>query len=122
MFRVILVTGFFKNDPQKEPLLEPLLRKMRVARIMPVLRAYPNCRLLDVGCGFKAQFLWGVEQYIGSGVGIDFKAPELRTGKITTIRATLVDSLPFPDKSFDVVTMLAVLEHLENYTPILCEC
>ena len=45
-------------------------------------------------------------------VGVDFKVPIVATPKLTTVTATLTEELPFPDATFDVVTLLAVLEHL----------
>jgi 2-polyprenyl-3-methyl-5-hydroxy-6-metoxy-1,4-benzoquinol methylase len=105
----------------KEPILEPLLRKLRIKRILPVLKQFPECKLLDVGCGWEARLLKQVEPHVASGTGIDFKAPDIRTDKITTISATLNDSLPFLDNSFNVVTLMAVLEHLEKPDAILRE-
>ena len=107
--------------PMREEFLEPLLRHLRIRRIMPVLRNYPHCCLLDVGCGWQAGFLKAVAPYIDCGVGIDMKAPEISTDKITTRRVKLDDRLPFDDASFDVVTMLAVLEHVQAVDAIVHE-
>lgn len=106
----------------KEPILEPLLRKMRLNQVLPHLRKYPNCRLLDIGCGWGAKLLRAVEPYIASGIGVDFKAPTIKSEKIQTLSLTLQDKLPFEDASFDFITMLAVMEHLENDEAILKEC
>lgn len=105
----------------KEPLLEPLLRKMRISKILPVIRQFPQCKLLDVGCGYNAKLLKSVEPYITSGTGIDFKAPDLKTAKLKTISVTLDDKLPFENDSFHIVTLMAVLEHLEKPLDILRE-
>jgi ubiquinone/menaquinone biosynthesis C-methylase UbiE len=89
--------------------------------VLPYLRRFPRCRLLDVGCGWEARLLKSAEPYIDSGVGIDFKAPALESAKLRTISVTLDDKLPFDDDSFDVVTLMAVLEHLEKPLQILRE-
>jgi ubiquinone/menaquinone biosynthesis C-methylase UbiE len=77
--------------------------------------------LLDIGCGWKAELLRAAEPYIASGVGIDFKAPDLQDPKLQTISVTLDSTLPFDDDCFDVVTLMAVLEHLQNPDAILRE-
>ena len=105
----------------KEPILEPLLRTMRIARVLSRLQRYPACRLLDIGCGSEARLLRELEPHIAKGVGIDLKAPSLKTSKLKTISAPLDDRLPFENSSFDVVTMLAVLEHLNQPEAILQE-
>ena len=97
------------------------MRRMRISRIIPVLKRFESCDLLDVGCGWEARLLRDVESYIGTGVGIDFKAPEIKTGKISTFSQRIHDTLPFQDESFDVVTMLAVLEHLDEPMAVLGE-
>ena len=104
-----------------EPILEPVLRRMRMRRVLPYIREHQDCRLLDIGCGWEARFLKSVAPFIAEGVGIDSKAPLLTEGKIRTERLTLTDSLPYADASFDIVTMLAVLEHFDHPEQLLCE-
>ena len=98
----------------KEPFLEPVLRKFRIKKVIDEIIKVPECKLLDVGCGFNHKFLSTVEPYIAHGTGVDFKVPEKISPKIKTICVLLDETLPFANNSFDVVTMLAVLEHLDR--------
>lgn len=98
----------------KEQILEPVLRYLRKRRVLPVIKQFKNCTILDIGCGWEARLLKDIEPYISKGVGLDFKAPEINSDKIQTIKCTIHNKLPFEDNSFDVVTMLAVLEHLSE--------
>jgi SAM-dependent methyltransferase len=104
-----------------EELLEPLLRRARIAKALPVIRKYPHCRFLDVGCGWEARLLKDVEPYISRGVGVDRRAPAVESDKLMTVRVDLERTLPFESHTFDVVTMLAVLEHLGDPLRVLVE-
>jgi 2-polyprenyl-3-methyl-5-hydroxy-6-metoxy-1,4-benzoquinol methylase len=106
----------------KEPILEKILRRMRLNQVLPYLRLYPECELLDIGCGWDARLLKTVKPYIKQGKGIDFKAPLIHEDNIQTFSVKLDKELPFQDQSFDFITMLAVLEHIENDLDILKEC
>ena len=71
---------FFENlieENMKETFLDPLLRKMRINKVMPVIIKYKNCTLLDIGCGWEAMFLKEIEPFIAEGFEIDFKAPKI---------------------------------------------
>jgi len=105
----------------KETGFDIFLRKGRIKKVLPVIKKYPNSKLLDIGCGFNYKFLIEVESYISEGYGIDFKVPELENGKIKTKQMKIEKKLPFIDNMFDIVTMLAVLEHLENPFHIIKE-
>jgi 2-polyprenyl-3-methyl-5-hydroxy-6-metoxy-1,4-benzoquinol methylase len=63
-----------------------------------------------------------VEPYISYGIGLDYKAPDIKSDKLEFKSINLSDKLPFDDNSFDFITMLAVMEHLENDEAILAEC
>lgn len=98
----------------KEPVLEPLLRNMRMRKVLPYLKRYPDCVLLDIGCGWEAKLLRSAEPHIRKGIGVDFKAPSLKSNKLETFSLKLDKELPFADESFDIVTLMAVLEHLDQ--------
>lgn len=95
-------------------------RRTRMAnRLIPP--ASRNGRLLDIGCGTTPFFLMntefaervGIDKVVGSNghfdapPGIDLRSHDLGAS----------DRLPFDDDAFDIVTMLAVFEHIEP--PIL---
>jgi ubiquinone/menaquinone biosynthesis C-methylase UbiE len=108
-----------KNQRDKEPFLEPILRKFRIKR---VIKHIPQgCRLLDVGCGHSATFLRAISNHISEGVGVDFKVTTESVSNISTIQTHIENELPFADASFDVVTMLAVLEHIEDDVSVIAE-
>lgn len=108
-------------DAVDEPILEPFLRRLRLRKVLPTIALYPDCALLDIGCGWEFRLLKEVEPHIKSGVGIDFKVREAEAGKIKTHNFMLDSKLPFPDESFDVVSMVAVLEHLANPVQMIME-
>jgi 2-polyprenyl-3-methyl-5-hydroxy-6-metoxy-1,4-benzoquinol methylase len=98
----------------KEPILEPILRALRIGKVLPVIKQYSSCNLLDIGCGWDYRLLKTVRPFIKTGVGIDFKVEKYEDNKIRTIPMIMTDHLPFEAESFDIVTMLAVLEHLSD--------
>ena len=103
------------------PLLSPLLTRMRVRQVMPAIRGHPDARLLDIGCGYNAPLLRAVEPYVREAVGIDPSAPSIEGPRLRTVRATFESAMPFGAGSFDIVTMLAVLEHLSNPEQVISE-
>lgn len=105
----------------KEPFLEPVLRKLRIKKVLPVIQTYPGCRLLDIGCGWDYKLLKTVEPYIARGIGVDFKASQSTSQKVTILQTRFTTALPFENDSFDVITMLAVLEHLSHPIEIMKE-
>jgi ubiquinone/menaquinone biosynthesis C-methylase UbiE len=107
------------DNRNPEPLLEPLLRWLRLRRVIAEISE--SAIVLDVGCGRKAAFLRAIAPRIQQGYGVDFKVVEFQTHNLKAIQVHLGEELPFEDASFDVVTMLAVLEHIEHEQAILKE-
>lgn len=87
-------------------------RRRQAERLIPErLRAG---RILDIGCGSFPVFLLNTR--FAERYGLDRLAPpDAGVGGITLLQHDVADGsrLPFDDAFFDVVTMLAVFEHIE---------
>jgi len=70
-----------------------------------------NSDILDIG-GYDGSFLTHIRDKIKRGVCIDPLIEERKDDKIEFVRSRVADKFPFPDASFDVVTLIAVYEHL----------
>ena len=95
-------------------LLEDFLARQRYQKAHLLLRQLSKCQsVLDLGCGQYPVFLSQLQNPIR--VGID-RGPVLpNVPGIHLIRQDLNDdaTIHYPDLSFDAVTMLATLEHLD---------
>jgi len=103
----------------KEPFLEKILRYIRAKKVISCLSG--SKIICDIGCGFNAYFLRKVKNIIIKGYGIDKKLNIKETGNIIFKKTEFFNNLPFSNNYFDAVTMIAVLEHLNDCNSIIKE-
>ena len=75
--------------------------------------------LLDIGCGSPSDCMrdGSFLRFLGYGQGIDI---EQRNIEFPFKLGSILD-IPFPDKKFDVVTAVEVLEHIDDFNKALNE-
>jgi SAM-dependent methyltransferase len=100
-------------------LVENLIHALRYREVRPHLAPCEN--LLDLGCGAEYRFLRRFHGLARNSFGMDLEAPDSATGNLRLSRGDITRRLPFGDASMDVVTVLAVLEHLTDPTSVLRE-
>lgn len=78
-------------------------------------------RLLDLGC-FDRTLLERVGGRVTRAVGIDPLATPYSNGKVEIVKGMIPGSHPFAAGEFDSITMLAVLEHIQEKDALAGEC
>ena len=74
----------------------------------------PNPRILDVGCGTGGNLEMLEKFGAAEGVDVSDDALEFCKSKNLTVHKGLAEALPFENETFDVVTALDVVEHLDD--------
>ncbi len=99
--------------------IDRILQQWRATMARPFIPR--GARVLDIGC-HQGEFLQSLGCHIGPSVGID-PLVEPETGpNYRLVRALFREPAPFPNKSFDVVVMLATLEHIRDKDTLSREC
>lgn len=83
----------------------------------------PGAVILDIGCGDPPHFLLNIAGKIKGGIGVDKEISEQNlSSKIRIFNIDLDQGvLPLRNSSFDIVTAIAVIEHLEEPVAVLEE-
>ncbi len=77
---------------------------------------------LDIGCDLPPVLVNRVKDQMNSCTGIDVVAEPGTFGRVRIMREELIKKIPLPSRSVDLITMLAVLEHLPYPEAIIREC
>jgi ubiquinone/menaquinone biosynthesis C-methylase UbiE len=94
------------------------------SRLRRVFKGKRDLTVLDVGCGYHAILLRGLDSHLKAGVGVDRAVDErLDGGKCRFYRGEIEKVLPeLPDAGYDGILIIHTLEHLWEPVKILTEC
>lgn len=100
-------------------LLDKWLQDWRISKIKRWIPA--GAKLLDIGC-HQGELFEKLQGHIGPSVGIDSLTQSRHLGPHQIIHYTFAGQLPFASATFDVVTLLAVIEHIQEIKQLIEEC
>jgi len=80
-----------------------------------------GARILDIGC-HQGELFDKLGEGIGKSVGIDPRTHAKKATQYEIIQCSFSDQLPFAEASFDAITLLAVIEHIQNTEQLIKEC
>jgi SAM-dependent methyltransferase len=92
-------------------------RKIIFDRVLPLLAQYDTPRILDVGCGTGYNIEYMQQHGFRNIVGLDFSLEALKlchSRGITQVVCGDGTLPPFESSSFDVITALDMIEHVED--------
>src|ERR1700694_594948 len=96
-------------------LLEGFLTKQRAKKAESFIpENFRKGRILDIGCGYVPFFLTSTRFKEKYGMDPSLNATLIKQNSLKLYKAEISDKrLFFKDEFFDIVTMLAVFEHIE---------
>lgn len=90
--------------------IDKIIANLRLNRVTSFVDK--NDCILDFGCGTRSLLLNKINKKIKLGVGLDYDVKSGKEGNIEYINYKFNEKLPFDEKSFDKIFLLAVLEHI----------
>jgi len=99
--------------------LDRLLQQWRIRKVTPFVRA--GDRLLDIGCHDRT-LINEVLGRIGSATGVDLHVEPQKDEKVRLLRGKFPEDFDFGKNAFDCISLLAVLEHVEDPGLLARQC
>jgi glycosyltransferase involved in cell wall biosynthesis len=117
--KCIVKYGVIRRLFNREPFLEKFLRRFRLNKVLAHIDGWKV--VCDIGCGKHMALLKIISPLSKQCIGIDKKLPSINYANIVVKEFDLDNRIPLADQSIDVVTLLAVLEHLDKEVEIIQE-
>jgi len=99
--------------------LDRILQSWRAKVARPWIPA--GSQVFDIGC-HQGEFLESLGDWIGPSIGIDPLASPREGSRYRVLAESFNEPVPYPDRSFDAIVLLATLEHIQDKGPLSCEC
>jgi glycosyltransferase involved in cell wall biosynthesis len=112
--KCIIKYGIIRRLFNKEPFLEKFLRRFRLKKVLTQIDDWQV--VCDIGCGKHMALLKTISPVCKQCIGVDKKIPSINYSNIDVKLFDLDNKIPLEDQSIDVVSLLAVLEHLDSET------
>lgn len=97
-------------------------RKILQSTIAYLVKSVKNSKILDVGCGTGGTSNAFLKFGYLVGTDLSIAALKLATKKgFTNILKSSLTNIPLKDETFDIITALDVIEHMENDHSVLLE-
>ena len=100
--------------------VEPILQRWRIMRIVPYF-PYGGTHL-DIGCDSPPVLINQVHERMKKCIGVDIAVKPKKYENVEIRQMDLQKKVNLPSNSVEVITMLAVLEHLKYPGTIVSEC
>lgn len=98
---------------RRETLFDSIIKTLRFKKISKKIPF--GIRLVDLGCGYHGDLLKSFASTIKNGVGIDLTvSPDVIAPNVALQTGKIDGKLDIPSASVDVVTALAVIEHVNR--------
>jgi SAM-dependent methyltransferase len=100
--------------------LDPLLAALRRRQVLPHIPKQGV--VVDLGCGYDGTFLKRLSPSIREGIGFDLSVSSTPPAANVRLSELAVDGgLPLEDASVDLISCLAVIEHVQRPDMLLSE-
>lgn len=100
--------------------LDKLFRQERFKKIKKYI--FDDSVVCDLGCGKDAKFLKNISSFIQQGIGLDGAIEDYQNSKLELKKIKIEKNLPLGSESCDIITMMALIEHLSYPQEVLNEC
>ncbi len=99
--------------------IDRILQKWRIRKAAEWIP--DRARILDIGC-HKGELFEILKDKIGPSIGIDPLAEPKIYPQYKILKSSFEGKFPFDDACFDIVTLLATVEHINYHDELIQEC